>query len=98
MPNTCKTKTSKPAKSTSQLLRHPAAMEVCFLASGEPLATLDAVKFEAQVAKILKQSLAPELGIPVSWICWCFFSLINPPLASWEDKLRFSILRSSAAT
>jgi hypothetical protein len=63
MPNTCKTKTSKPAKSTSQLLRHPAAMEVCFLASGEPLATLDAVKFEAQVAKILKQTLAPELGV-----------------------------------
>ena len=85
----------KPAKSTSQ---RPAAMDVFFLASGEPLATLDAVKFEAQVAKILKQSLAPELGIPVSWICWCFFSLINPPLASWEDKLRFSILRSSAAT
>ena len=38
-------------------------MDVFFLASGEPLATLDAVKFEAQVAKILKQTLAPELGV-----------------------------------
>jgi hypothetical protein len=73
-------------------------MDVFFLASGEPLATLDAVKFEAQVAKILKQSLAPELGISSFLDLLVFFSLINPPLASWEDKLRFSILRSSAAT
>ena len=46
-----------------------AAMEVCFLASGEPLATLDALQFEqfeVQAAKILKQFLAPKLGVSSS--------------------------------
>ena len=38
-------------------------MEVCFLASGEQLAVLDADKVQGQSAKTVKQSLAAQIGV-----------------------------------
>ena len=38
-------------------------MEVCFLASGERAAVLDAAEFEGQTAKAVKQALAAEIGV-----------------------------------
>ena len=40
-----------------------AAMEVCFLASGEQLTVLDADEFRGQSAKTVKQSLAAHVGV-----------------------------------
>eukprot|EP00435_Cladocopium_sp_Y103_P068034 s32_g30.t3 len=40
-----------------------AAMEVCFLASGEQLTVLDADKFQGQSAKTVKRSLAAQVGV-----------------------------------
>eukprot|EP00435_Cladocopium_sp_Y103_P041298 s837_g11.t1 len=37
-------------------------MEVCFLASGEKVAVLDAAEFEGKTAKAVKQTLAPKIG------------------------------------
>eukprot|EP00435_Cladocopium_sp_Y103_P040063 s837_g10.t2 len=44
------------------ILSRAAAMEVCFLASGERVAVLDAAKFEGKTAKAVKQALAAEIG------------------------------------
>ena len=38
-------------------------MEVCFLASGERVAVLDAAEFEGKSAKAVKQSLAAKIGV-----------------------------------
>lgn len=38
-------------------------MEVCFLASGERAALLDAAEFEGKTAKTVKQALAAEIGV-----------------------------------
>jgi hypothetical protein len=45
------------------ILSRAAAMEVCFLASGERAALLDAAKFEGKTAKTVKQALAAEIGV-----------------------------------
>lgn len=38
-------------------------MEVCFLASGEKVAVLEAAEFEGKSAKVVKQALAPKIGV-----------------------------------
>ena len=38
-------------------------MEVCFLASGEKAAVLDAAELEGKTAKAVKQTLAPKIGV-----------------------------------
>ena len=38
-------------------------MEVCFLASGERVATLDAADFEGKTCKAVKQALTAEIGV-----------------------------------
>eukprot|EP00435_Cladocopium_sp_Y103_P035713 s837_g9.t1 len=38
-------------------------MEVCFLASGEKVAVLDAAEFEGKTAKAVKQALATNIGV-----------------------------------
>ena len=38
-------------------------MEVCFLASGEKVAVLDADEFEGKPAKAVKQALATKIGV-----------------------------------
>ena len=45
------------------ILSRAAAMEVCFLASGERAALLDAAEFEGKTAKAVKQALAAEIGV-----------------------------------
>jgi hypothetical protein len=39
------------------------AMEVCFLASGEKVAVLQAAEFEGKTAEAVKQALAPKIGV-----------------------------------
>jgi len=38
-------------------------MEVCFLASGEKIAVLEAAEFEGKSAKAVKQALAAKIGV-----------------------------------
>ena len=38
-------------------------MEVCFLASGEKVAVLQAAEFEGKTAEAVKQALAPKIGV-----------------------------------